>query len=49
MSSRIHHPGLRSKVMSAAEAAAFIQHGTTVGMSGFTGSCLLYTSDAADE
>ena len=38
MSSRIHHPGLRSKVMSAAEAAAFIQHGTTVGMSGFTGS-----------
>lgn len=38
MSSRIHHAGLRSKVMSAAEAAAFIQPGTTVGMSGFTGS-----------
>ena len=38
MSSRIHHPGLRAKVMSAEEAAAFIQPGTTVGMSGFTGS-----------
>ncbi|MDX2340346.1 acetyl-CoA hydrolase/transferase family protein [Micrococcus sp. M4NT] len=38
MSSRIHHPGLKAKVMSAAEAAAFIQPGTTVGMSGFTGS-----------
>ncbi|SNC62398.1 succinyl-CoA:acetate CoA-transferase [Kytococcus aerolatus] len=38
MSSRIHHSGLRSKVMSAEEAAAFIRPGTTVGMSGFTGS-----------
>lgn len=38
MSSRIHHPGLRSKVMSAEDAAAFIQPGTTVGMSGFTGA-----------
>ena len=38
MSTRIHHPGLRAKVMSAEQAAAFIQPGTTVGMSGFTGS-----------
>ncbi|MGJ5591727.1 acetyl-CoA hydrolase/transferase family protein [Micrococcus lylae] len=38
MSSRIHHPGLRAKVMSADKAAAFIEPGTTVGMSGFTGS-----------
>ncbi|UBH25733.1 acetyl-CoA hydrolase/transferase family protein [Micrococcus porci] len=38
MSSRIHHPGLRAKVMSAEEAAAFITPGMTVGMSGFTGS-----------
>ncbi|MDO4239856.1 acetyl-CoA hydrolase/transferase family protein [Micrococcus sp.] len=38
MSSRIHHPGLRAKVMSAEEAAAFIRDGDVVGMSGFTGS-----------
>ncbi|MGC5049553.1 acetyl-CoA hydrolase/transferase family protein [Micrococcus porci] len=38
MSTRIHHPGLRAKVMSAEEAAAFITPGMTVGMSGFTGS-----------
>ena len=38
MSTRIHHPGLRAKVMSAEQAAAFIQPGTTVCMSGFTGS-----------
>ncbi len=38
MSSRIQHAGLRAKVMSAQEAAAFIRPGTTVGMSGFTGS-----------
>lgn len=38
MSTRIHHPGLRAKVMSAEEAAASITPGMTVGMSGFTGS-----------
>ncbi len=38
MTSRIAHPGLRSKIMSAADAAALIDSGTTVGMSGFTGS-----------
>lgn len=38
MSSRIHHPGLRAKVMSAEEAAALIRDGDVVGMSGFTGS-----------
>ncbi len=35
---RIAHPGLRQKVMSAEAAAAFIQHGDHVGMSGFTGA-----------
>lgn len=35
---RIACPNLRSKVMSAADAAAMIASGTTVGMSGFTGS-----------
>ncbi len=35
---RIHHNGLRSKIMSAQEAAALIKPGTTIGMSGFTGS-----------
>lgn len=38
MSSRIAHAGLRAKVVSAEEAAAMIDTGTTVGMSGFTGS-----------
>lgn len=38
MSSRIKHAGLRNKVMSAEEAAAFIKPGTRVGMSGFTGA-----------
>lgn len=33
---RIRHPGLLSKVTSAAEAAQYIQNGMTVGMSGFT-------------
>ncbi|WP_353233751.1 acetyl-CoA hydrolase/transferase family protein [Diaphorobacter ruginosibacter] len=36
--SRILHPGLRQKVMSAAEAAALIEPGSTIGMSGFTGA-----------
>ena len=36
--SRIKHPGLRARVMSAEDAARFISHGSTVGMSGFTGS-----------
>lgn len=35
---RIAHPDFRSRVMSADEAAAFINSGETVGMSGFTGS-----------
>ena len=38
MSSRIDHVGLRSKIMSAEQAAALIASGSTVGMSGFTGS-----------
>jgi succinyl-CoA:acetate CoA-transferase len=37
-SDRISNPQLRSKVMSAADAATFIHAGETVGMSGFTGS-----------
>ena len=36
--SRIAHPGLAAKVMSAQDAAALIEPGSTVGMSGFTGS-----------
>jgi succinyl-CoA:acetate CoA-transferase len=36
--SRIMLPSLRSKVMSADEAAALVPHGANVGMSGFTGS-----------
>ena len=38
MSSRIAHPGLRQKIMSADDAAALIRHGDNVGMSGFTGA-----------
>lgn len=38
MSDRIANSALRSKVMSAAEAAEFIAHGDTIGMSGFTGA-----------
>lgn len=38
MTDRIARADLRSKVMSAADAAALIRHGQTVGMSGFTGS-----------
>ena len=37
-SDRIAHPAFRSRVMGPAEAAEFIHHGETVGMSGFTGS-----------
>lgn len=36
--SRIRRPSLRSKLMSAEDAAALIPAGSTVGMSGFTGS-----------
>jgi succinyl-CoA:acetate CoA-transferase len=36
--SRVLHPGLRQKIMSAEQAAALIRHGDHVGMSGFTGS-----------
>ena len=36
--SRIHNAALRSKIMSAEEAAALIKPGDNVGMSGFTGS-----------
>ena len=36
--SRIRSEDLRSKVMSAAEAAALIPSGSSIGMSGFTGS-----------
>jgi succinyl-CoA:acetate CoA-transferase len=36
--SRIHNAALRSKIMSAEEAAALIPTGVNVGMSGFTGS-----------
>ncbi|ATQ43760.1 acetyl-CoA hydrolase/transferase family protein [Caulobacter mirabilis] len=35
---RIRNAAFRSKIMSAAEAAALIPPGSTVGMSGFTGS-----------
>ena len=35
---RILHPGLRARLMSAEQAAALIQPGETVAMSGFTGS-----------
>jgi succinyl-CoA:acetate CoA-transferase len=36
--SRILHPGLRRKIMSAGQAASFIASGDHVGMSGFTSS-----------
>lgn len=35
---RIRHEGLRSKIMSAEQAAELINPGDTLGMSGFTGS-----------
>ena len=37
-SERIRHAGLKTKVMSAEQAAALIQPGWNVGMSGFTGA-----------
>jgi succinyl-CoA:acetate CoA-transferase len=37
-SSRVRSPALRSKIMSAEDAAALIPPNSTVGMSGFTGS-----------
>jgi len=38
MNTRMQAEGLRQRVMSAEQAAALIQHGMTVGMSGFTGA-----------
>lgn len=38
MSNRIQHPGLADKRVSAEQAAALIQPGMSVGMSGFTGA-----------
>ena len=35
---RIRHAALRDKIMTAAEAAEFVQDGMLVGMSGFTGA-----------
>ncbi|MDO4997575.1 MAG: acetyl-CoA hydrolase/transferase family protein [Neisseria sp.] len=35
---RVQHAGLRSKIMTAEQAAEFIQDGMTVGISGFTGA-----------
>ena len=35
---RIRHAGLRSKIMSAEQAAEMVQHNMLVGMSGFTGA-----------
>src|SRR5450759_2036195 len=37
-SSRVMSTRLRSKIMSADDAAALVLHGANVGMSGFTGS-----------
>jgi succinyl-CoA:acetate CoA-transferase len=37
-SSRVLHPQLRSKIMTATDAASLIPSGATVGMSGFTGA-----------
>jgi succinyl-CoA:acetate CoA-transferase len=38
LAERIRNPGLRSRVMTADEAAALVPAGANVGMSGFTGS-----------
>lgn len=38
MSTRVHSAALRSKIMTAEQAAALIPEGAHVGMSGFTGS-----------
>lgn len=37
LSDRVRHAGFLSRVMSAEQAAEFISHGDTVGVSGFTG------------
>ena len=38
MSGRIHNEALRSKIMSASDAAALVKNGWNVGFSGFTGA-----------
>ena len=38
MGKRIRHAGLASKVMTATKAAELVDHGMTIGMSGFTGA-----------
>ena len=38
MDNRIRHAGLASKVMTATKAAELVDHGMTIGMSGFTGA-----------
>ncbi|GAB2787347.1 hypothetical protein GCM10027021_07250 [Dyella kyungheensis] len=38
MDKRIRHAGLAAKVTTAAHAAERIDHGMTIGMSGFTGA-----------
>ena len=38
MSGRIQHPAFASKVMSAADAAALVHPGASIGFSGFTGA-----------
>ena len=38
MSARIANPAFAAKVMSAADAAALIHPGASIGFSGFTGS-----------
>ncbi|WP_201313325.1 acetyl-CoA hydrolase/transferase family protein [Dyella sp. EPa41] len=38
MDKRIRHAGLASKVMTATKAAELVDHGMTIGMSGFTGA-----------
>ena len=35
---RIRHAGLRNKIMTAEQAAEFIQNGMTLGITGFTGA-----------
>ena len=35
---RVRHEGLRQKIISAEQAAEFIQNGRTVGISGLTGA-----------
>ncbi len=35
---RVQHEGLREKIMSAEQAASFVQNGMTLGVAGFTGA-----------